>query len=595
MLTSSNVAFTAASDLFIEINGGAPGTGYDQLNVRGTNQLGGATLHVSGSYAPAQNDSLIIISNDGAEPVLGTFAGLPDGAPVMAGGNEYRIRYNAGGNDVRLVYTNSPAVLTGTFLVSGGNGDFVLDPGECVNFTMIVSNITGTPISGISARLEARSSGVAITQPFATFPDIPGNARGSNATPFQVSILPDLPCGEDMSFDLVLETATHGSFRLRFFTPTASAGPLVRFDNNTASPIPDLGTNNSTILVSGITTELRNVIVSMHITHTAADDLDIQLISPNGTIVTLSSDNGATASDYGTSCADAQRTTFSMSAATAITAASAPFVGTFRPEQSLGAFFGDSGADVNGTWTLRVIDDAGGAVGTLRCWSLMLSPATCAPGGGPCEVCPEATIFGFVGTNSSVQTGRLTDNGLVSSCAAPKTCPSLFTALPRFADAFTFVNEESNACITVSLQSTANLFSVAYRRYNPGNLCLNYLADMGRSTSDGGSNYSFNVAAGSEFVVVVHQIDASDVGQYRLDVTGGSCRPRLHITQVAANRAVLDWTTAAADYGLEIATSLAPPVWSPIVTPPVVIASQYTVTNTIPAFPANRFFRLRKP
>jgi len=33
----------------------------------------------------------------------------------------------------------------------------------------------------------------------------------------------------------------------------------------------------------------------------------------------------------------------------------------------------------------------------------------------------------------------------------------------------------------------------------------------------------------------------------------------------------------------------------PVVTPPIVINSQYTVTNTIPAGPANRFFRLRKP
>ena len=596
ILTSSNVAFTAASDFFVEINGPTAGSGYDQLNVRGTNQLGGATLHVSAPYAPAQNDSFAIISNDGAEPVVGTFAGLPDGAAVIAGGNEYRIRYNAGGNDVRLIYTNNPTRLGPSFLATGGNGDFVLDSGECLGFTLFVTNISATPITGISAHLEARSSGFAITQPFSTFPDIPAGLRSSNSTPFQVSILPSLPCGEDIFVDLVLETASHGSFRLRTFMQTGTTGPAVRFDNNTPTPIPDLGTNNSTILVSGITTELRNISVSMHITHTAADDLDIQLISPNGTIVTLSSDNGATASDYGTSCIDTQRTTFSQSAATSITNASAPFVGTFRPEENLGAFFGLAGTDVNGTWTLRVIDDAGGAVGTLRCWSLMLSPAACGDGGGPCELCPEATIFGLVGTNSAVQTGRLTDNGVPSTCASLKACPGLFTASARFADAFTFVNEESNACITVSLQSTGSLFSVAYvGGYNPANICQNYLADIGRSTSDGGSNYSFNVLAGSEFVVVVHQVDPSDVGQYRLDVTGGSCRPRLHITQVATNRAVLDWTSAALGYALQSATSLSSPVWSPVAGTPIIINSKYTVTNTIPAGPANRFFRLRKP
>jgi autotransporter-associated beta strand protein len=593
ILTSSNVAFTAGSDFFVEINGPDPGTGYDQLNVRGTNNLGNATLNVSLNYAPFDGQSFTIINNDGAEAVTGTFAGLPDGAAVVAGGTPFRIRYNAFGNDVRLVYTNAPANLAGGILISGGNEDSFVDPGECLSFSPIMMNTSGTPITGIFATFESHSSGLAITQPFSTYPDIPAGERGSPLTPFQVSILPSLPCGEDVRFDLVLQTASHGAFRLRFFMRTGGTGSPVRFDNSTGATIPDLGTTDSTIAVSGITTHLRDIRVSMHITHTAVEDLDIQLISPSGMAVVLSSDNGGTASDYGSSCADAQRTTFGVFAATSITAASAPFIGTFRPEESLATFFYQSGSAVNGTWTLRITDDSGGGVGTLRCWSLTISPAACVDPGGPCEVCPEATILGFIGTNSAVQTGRLNGVAPASDCASNKTCPGLQTALPRFSDAFTFVNEESNACITVSLASAANLFSVAYLgSYDPASLCVNYFADLGSATDDGGTNYSFQVPGGSEFVIVVHQVDPSDQGQYRLDVTGGSCRPRLHITDIPGNRAVLDWTTAGPGYVLERAPTLSGS-WGAAGGLPTVINSRYTVTNAIGG--NTRFFRLSKP
>src|SRR2546425_2645828 len=98
-----------------------------------------------------------------------------------------------------------------------------------------------------------------------------------------------------------------------------------------ASAIPDLGTLNSTVSVAGLITPIKRVSVSMHITHTADNDLDISLIGPDGTIIDLSSDNGGTASDYGTDCTDAARTLFIDSAATSIISGAAPFVGSFRP------------------------------------------------------------------------------------------------------------------------------------------------------------------------------------------------------------------------------------------------------------------------
>src|SRR5207253_1570298 len=87
ILTSSNVLFDPFGDYFVELNGSTPGTGYDQLNVRGTNQLGGATLHLSigSGFAPAEGERLTIINNDGSEAIQGTFANLPNGAVTNVG------------------------------------------------------------------------------------------------------------------------------------------------------------------------------------------------------------------------------------------------------------------------------------------------------------------------------------------------------------------------------------------------------------------------------------------------------------------------------------------------------------------------------
>ena len=47
--------------------------------------------------------------------------------------------------------------------------------------------------------------------------------------------------------------------------------------------------------------------------------------------------------------------------------------GAFRPEQPLSRFLNKSGAAANGTWKLRVNDDANLDTGTLQCWSLHIN------------------------------------------------------------------------------------------------------------------------------------------------------------------------------------------------------------------------------
>lgn len=111
VLNSGN--FTATGGNYdVEIGGTGAGQ-YDQLNVTGTVALGSATtLNVShwNNFAPALNDSFVIINNDGADAVTGTFVGLADGASLTVGGVTYMINYSAGdGNDVALTVTGLTA------------------------------------------------------------------------------------------------------------------------------------------------------------------------------------------------------------------------------------------------------------------------------------------------------------------------------------------------------------------------------------------------------------------------------------------------------------------------------------------------------
>lgn len=161
----------------------------------------------------------------------------------------------------------------------------------------------------------------------------------------------------------------------------AESPSLVWYGTNTPIPITDASTTESLFFVDGVGSPILDVRVSLHITHPLAADLDISLQGPDGTTVDLSSDNGSAGANYGSTCTpEVSRTTFDDAAATAITDATASFVGSFRPEQALSAFDGKSGSGAaNGLWRLRIVDDTSGNVGTLQCWSLFIDAAITAP------------------------------------------------------------------------------------------------------------------------------------------------------------------------------------------------------------------------
>ncbi len=103
IINSGNLSLSPASTVSIELNGTTPGSGHDQLNVTGTVALGGAVLAVTTSYSAVIGNSFVIVNNDGADAVSGTFNGLSEGATFIVGGTTFQISYIGGtGNDVVL-------------------------------------------------------------------------------------------------------------------------------------------------------------------------------------------------------------------------------------------------------------------------------------------------------------------------------------------------------------------------------------------------------------------------------------------------------------------------------------------------------------
>ncbi len=204
--------------------------------------------------------------------------------------------------------------------------------------------------------------------------------------------------------------------------------------------IADAATQSTTFNVTGLTGTVCDVTLSINITHTFDGDLDITLANPAATSIDVTSDNGGTGDNY-------TGTLFTDAATTAITAGTAPFTGSFLPEQAMSTFAGSS---PNGTWTLTITDDASTDVGTLTGATLTISTST-----GTFVFVGETSITLAVGETSivtstySVKNSSTTDvavkltRSTVSGAGTPGTDIGFAASTPPAANTYisTAVNE----------------------------------------------------------------------------------------------------------------------------------------------------------
>lgn len=145
------------------------------------------------------------------------------------------------------------------------------------------------------------------------------------------------------------------------------------FSNNTPLAVPDgLGSNVSggtvtkTVNVSGISSNIADVNVTLSSNHTYFWDMEISLLHPNTTARKLSNHlcNNATAGGFNLIFDDS---------GSAIVCTGNPVSGTVPPSESLSAF---NGLSANGTWTLSAFDWWNGDTGSLNNFTVEICTQT---------------------------------------------------------------------------------------------------------------------------------------------------------------------------------------------------------------------------
>ena len=232
--------------------------------------------------------------------------------------------------------------------------------------------------------------------------------------------------------------------------------------------IPDFpgGQQCFNINVTGLSSNLYSnyglTSVTINITHPYDGDLELVLVSPNGVQTILSSNNGGSGANY-------TNTVFTMSAVPSITSGTAPFTGTYVPEQSF--YAQNVGQDGNGVWQLCITDEVSGDVGALNNWSITFgSGATGSPDPGPNPVatdgCAGAPLIcnlnGYTGSTSSAFTWT------------PANEPS-GTAQPSPGPAGTFCGTNLNNSSWIRFQASASSVSLGFDVYN----CTGTISPLG--------------------------------------------------------------------------------------------------------------------
>jgi subtilisin-like proprotein convertase family protein len=250
----------------------------------------------------------------------------------------------------------------------GGNGDGALDPGEGFSLTEQVLSSEFDVLGGLSGALSTASPGVTLGVATSPYPDLTFGTPAANTTPFTGSLAATAECGAPLDFTLGL-TTDHGTVDVPVRVPVGHAGATVAYD---AAGVPvslvDFATASSATEVVGAG-RVKDVNVRVgRISHTAVGDLRVEVVAPDGTAVTLLDRRG----DVGD---DVVSAVFDQQAAQSVLSARPPFTGTFRPEGDLGRLVGLA---AEGTWRLRVTDEAGGDEGAIEAWGVDVTRAECA-------------------------------------------------------------------------------------------------------------------------------------------------------------------------------------------------------------------------
>jgi hypothetical protein len=118
----------------------------------------------------------------------------------------------------------------GDISVQGGNLNGRIEPNECNDLFVTLTNSGAQPATGVSATLTTLTPGVTILDAVQPYADLPGGASATNAQPYQISTSPGFVCGSQIQFILTV-TSSAGSGPLGFSLATGGDEYVIAIGN----------------------------------------------------------------------------------------------------------------------------------------------------------------------------------------------------------------------------------------------------------------------------------------------------------------------------------------------------------------------------
>ncbi len=266
-------------------------------------------------------------------------------------------------------------------------------PGGSAQLNASIINNGGAAAAGVSALLTSTSPYVFITQPYSTYLNAAAQGGTStNSTRFAFVVSPQVPCGEQLPFNLAVSyvgSTTPFNIGLVVSTGRVSPTPTTFSYAGAAVAIPDgnlAGVNiplavtggriaSATFSIDGATCSTTAGATTVGLTHSWVGDVALKLTSPAGTTVTLLNAAGGPNNSANNFCKTVLSDAGTASIQT-VTAAMAPFTGTFKPATALSGFTGE---DAAGSWNLNASDSTTFDTGSVRAFTLTVRGFSCAP------------------------------------------------------------------------------------------------------------------------------------------------------------------------------------------------------------------------
>lgn len=213
------------------VDGVSPQTDHDQIRVGGNISLdGNLNLDIFGTFA--EDSEIVLILNDGSDPILGEFNGLPEGAKIPIGnGLAFQISYQANGDGGAVANDFGARVVpesTGVDLQLTASSNVAVDLGAEIIVSFEVSNNSAVVANEVEISI-----------------NLPANA----------ALLSSSPAGTIDAGILTVPLPSLGasqssSIELRLTAPTTTSAVAVLAGVSSSTPDPQTGNNEYYSLIA---------------------------------------------------------------------------------------------------------------------------------------------------------------------------------------------------------------------------------------------------------------------------------------------------------------------------------------------------------